>query len=491
MVLNAAGGVIFVACLIAGLPVTATNEPEGATLAGSPAQPSDGTQPSGAGIAESDRALAAGTTVGAPKDLMDFALANNPRRQEFSSSIAANPKKPNMLVVAGTTCSSSGCRCVVYRSHDAGRTWSQPVTLPQPHVQTTSSCNGVDVAYAPNGKRVYAAYSDNYSEEGHYGGSIVVNSSEDIVVSSSEDNGATWRRPVIALKGDLENYSYATPRIATPLDEIESRWIYVTGLRAYHNPSGSFDFTRSADAGATWSTPKDLGGWTSMSEIDMVRGNVAGGKAGEVLVAGGGIYGPYLEAAVLVARSHNHWVSFDPEVAAATEYPTSAPDVKIGHKGAAHIVYARWESGDSGDIRYIWSPGPPYTTWSEPVTVNDDGARRSQAGPSLATQRCGAFTVLHLVWEDPRLRPMADCFNDGFARDCYWDVFYARKVAKSGAGWSKNVRVSGKSSLTGGDGALSPDVAASQGRAFAVWADRRDGETDAYGSEILSGVTCP
>ena len=63
------------------------------------------------------------------------------------------------------------------------------------------------------------------------------------------------------------------------------------------------------------------------------------------------------------------------------------------------------------DIGYIWSPGPPYTTWSKPVTVNDDGAGRTQSNPSLATQKCGAFTVLHLVWEDARLRPMADCYN--------------------------------------------------------------------------------
>jgi hypothetical protein len=90
---------------------------------------------------------------------------------------------------------------------------------------------------------------------------------------------------------------------------------------------------------------------------------------------------------------------------------------------------------------------------------------------------------------------MADCYDQGSSFDCYWDVFYARKIAKPGAGWSKNVRVSGKSSLTGQT--MSPDVAASQGGVISAWTDRRDNtdpydyETDAYASRILSGVSCP
>jgi hypothetical protein len=340
------------------------------------------------------------------------------------------------------------------------------------------------LAYAPNGSRVYAAYW-SYDDSEFSGSSIVV--------TSSDDKGATWQRPVVALSEPWAYYG--SPRIATPLDESESRWIYLTGRLSYGDPSGDFVFTRSADFGGTWSAPQSLGGWTSEWSIGLTGGTVAGGKAGEVLVAGPGTsdYGSTRD--VWVARSQDHGGKFV-TVVAAKEYPYSV-DVKIGDRGAAHVVYQEpWLAEDDfGDIKYIWSPGPPYTAWSKPITVNDDDAERSQSNPSLTTQKCGASTVLHLVWEDARLRPKADCYNDGYSYDCYWDVFYARKIAKSGASWSKNVRVSGKSSLTGLD--MYPDVAASQGRAVAVWNDRRDKtdpydyESDAYASGILSGVSCP
>ena len=399
MVLNAAGGLVFAASLVAGHPLVAQDPPE-----------------------DEDAVLVGPNEV--PEDLKDVALANNPRRIEHSMSIAANPKNPNLLIVALDTCTLwwEGCRSVVKRSHDAGRTWSQPVPLP-----CTSACNGGALAYAPNGKRVYAAYFA-YVDSPYYGS---------VVVSHSDDNGATWLPPVVALRGDeSRGFSYHSPRIATPLDESESRWIYLTGVQDYDDPSGSFHFTRSADFGATWSTPRSFGWWDSESASGLNRGTVAGGKAGEVLVAGRGTYYPdpnYGQSGVLVRRSHDHGASFDDEVVAATEPSSGAPDVKIGHKGAAHIVYTRYPEGpnDDGDIEYIWSPGPPYTAWSKPVTVNDDSQGRSQFNPSLATQKCGASTVLHLVWEDARLRPMAppDDHNSGF-HDHYWDVFYARKIAK-------------------------------------------------------------
>jgi hypothetical protein len=471
IVLNGAGGLVLAASLAAGLPVVA--EERNGSAASS-------TVASEAAVAEGTAASPVWMTVVGPRDLKDLALANNPRRSEFADAVVANPKNPNMLLASVATCGASACRSVVYRSHDAGRTWSQPIALP-----CTSDCGGVALAYAPDGKRVYAAYSD--------GG--ILNWS--IVASSSEDNGATWLPPVLVLKAAEDGlFYYRSVRITTPLDESESRWIYMTAVEKYQSPGGWFIFTRSADFGATWSKPQGLGWWGSSSEYGLQGGAVAGGKAGEVLVAGPGVDEFYRWGA-WVKRSQNHGGKFV-TVVAATENPESV-DVKIGYKGAAHVVYQRYVDRpyDYGDIAYIWSPGPPYTTWSKPVTVNDDGAGRSQYNPSLTAQKCGASTVLHLVWEDARLRPMADCYNQGSSFDCYWDVLYARKIAKPGAVWSKNVRVSGKPSLTGDYVSPSPDVAASQGRVVTVWTDRRDNtdvddyETDVYASGILSGVTCP
>ena len=77
--------------------------------------------------------------------------------------------------------------------------------------------------------------------------------------------------------------------------------------------------------------------------------------------------------------------------------------------------------------------------------------------------------------------------------------FYARKVAKPGKVWSKNVRISDASSLADNSSYYvkkAPEIAVSAGRLFATWTDRRDNtnpddhETDVYGSGILSGVAC-
>jgi hypothetical protein len=213
---------------------------------------------------------------------------------------------------------------------------------------------------------------------------------------------------------------------------------------------------------------------------------LAAGQGGEILVA----WVNNDNATIEVVRSRNHGAAFAPRTIAATDAVAYGlgPDIKIGDKGAAHVVYDRVAPlpDDAGDIGYLWSPGPPYTTWSKPVTVNHDGSARRQFSPLLSAQRCGASTILHVIWEDTRLSP-TDTYS-------YWDVFYARKVTKPGAGWSKNIRVSDKSSYYG---IFTGGIAASRGRVFAAWNDRRDKtdpqdyETDVYGSSILSGVTCP
>jgi hypothetical protein len=284
--------------------------------------------------------------------------------------------------------------------------------------------------------------------------------------------------------------------LATPLREADSNWVYI--IANTEVSEGSFlgiDFASSTDYGQTWAAPQSIAtGNRSLYPIS--GGKIAGGLGGEVLVA---FLKQWYAAdctgeAIQVRRSGNHGATFGPTVNAAThahpECVYSSSDIKIGHQGAAHLVYGRNGDGAGGvgDIQYIWSPGVPYTTWSQPVIVNDDGLSRTHGSPSLAMQKCGTSTILHVVWQDARLSPTV-------VPDRHWDVFYARKIAKPGAGWSKNVRVSGKSSLA--PAWMVPDMAVSQGRVFVAWTDRRDKtdlrdyETDVYGSGTLSGITCP
>jgi BNR repeat-like domain len=290
----------------------------------------------------------------APKDRPDVPIAVDPLESERSQAIAANPKHSNLLVLViskGSIASGKG-RCLAYRSSDGGRTWSQPVPLPQ--TMSGYSCVEADVAYAPDGSRVYVAYSSL----GH------------ILLSSSEDNGATWVGPAFALRSILDYYSYEFPRIATPLSQGASNYVYVTASRHYASPGWNVYFARSTDSGQNWSEPRLF----AVGDADNnVAGTVTGGAGGEVLVAWSFTddYGDDTSG-IRVARSKNYEDSFDPpNVAVSAPFLEIGgfPDVKIGGKGAAHLVYRRRKNTDKSDIEYIWSPGPPYTSWSKPVIV--------------------------------------------------------------------------------------------------------------------------
>jgi hypothetical protein len=131
------------------------------------------------------------------------------------------------------------------------------------------------------------------------------------------------------------------------------------------------------------------------------------------------------------------------------------------------------------------------------MTVSDDVSGRPQWSPSLSIQPCGSYGVVNVVWQDPRHSPAATPAR-------FSDVYFAQKVALTGYGWSRNTRLSNRSSLA----EMRSDsdvysinmrsrVAASGASIVAAWTDRRDKtniddrETDIYSSRVVTGVSCP
>jgi hypothetical protein len=409
-------------------------------------------------------------SVQPPRDLRDIALAAKPRLSERRPSVAANPADPRRLTISFA---AGGGRCVVRRSSDAGRTWSAPVVLPQP-VGSSASCYYADLAYAPDGARLFAAYTASAAL---------------LVASRSDDDGKTWRSPTIVGEGGTDGPYFLLPNLATPLQAGNRDVVYLTANARYNEPGLSVVFARSTDGGESWGGHKWIASGDGVDTV--VGGRVAGGNGGEVLISW---YETYLEG-LSVMRSPDYGENFDPPVRVATDYAGYASDVAVGRAGVAHLVYerrSRQPLKDFGDIGYTWSP-PPYTTWAAPVTISDTARPRQQSEPSLAVKPCGSGSLLHVIWRDSRLSPVADPRRLS-------DIYYARKLARPGALWSSNVRISDQSSLD--DGAYyyigrQPEIAGGTGRVFAVWTDRRDKtssaytETDVYGSGILSGITCP
>jgi hypothetical protein len=176
------------------------------------------------------------------------------------------------------------------------------------------------------------------------------------------------------------------------------------------------------------------------------------------------------------------------------------PDVELTPGGSAHIVYthdpvAGSANEEDGDIRYVTSSGSPYTSWSSPVTVNDDGMVRAQGYAALDVQYGGQASVLNAMWEDHRLSPTVPIAFPN-SSNLYYDQFYSRKIPGV-PGWMENLRVSDVSSIV--DFVFIGDYVdlTSSNKLFGIWTDRRDKlsifdfEDDVFGSEIIPGGGTP
>ena len=478
--------------------------------------------------------------------LTDVPIANT-TFEEDEPMVAANPKDKKFLVAGSHKIGSFPgqgfrVRCAAYASSDRGATWSAGVLLQQIQGQ----CSDPVVAYAPDVSRAYYAYMDVFSQLTFPGGRPTITERFDILVSHSDDNGATWSAPVVALVGQTlilkfspfqiiqPGFDYDKPWINTHVDAGESNWVYVTATRFNNFTPGlspiAIHFTRSNNKGASFAAPATLE--NASGNVVIQGSHPAGGVGGDVLVAwynsgtDGFLIGSFQ---IHTRRSSDHGATFDPVVVAATDsfelpfflgplgfyerwWGGMFPSLAIDAGGGAHIVYthdpvnprtpAGFASAESGDIRYISSDGPPYIFWSAPITVNDDGLERAQGYPAINTQHNGTVDV---VWYDHRLSPTLSnstqfqCFVQGICNssNLHYDVFYARKVPGQ-SGFFDNFRVSDTSSIVQFD--FIGDyigLAANDTDLFAVWTDRRNRtsifqtDNDVFGSRIIAGGATP
>lgn len=500
----------------------------------------------------------------AAKMLLDVPIGVHPTKEENEPTVAANPVDKKR-VVAGSHFlgppAPTANRCVAYTSSNRGASWSGPI--PMPLLTPASENSDPVVVYAPDGSRVYYACMDvkTVLDFTFFPFFFTVTQDLDIVVSYSDDNGTSWTGPVIALNGDSftitftpcpsppfppgsfcgvitePGFVYDKPWIGTHADFAQSNWVYVTATQfnAGALPYGvGIAFTRSSNKGVSWSAPSILD--TAGGALVAQGSRPAGGVGGEVLVAwyhsdgDGWLNGGFQ---IRTRRSANNGATFNPIVIAAADsfeapfwlgpfgfykrwWGTMFPDVEIGMDGSAHIVYthdpvAASATPEDGDVRYVWSAGPPYNSWSAPVTVNDDGLPRAQGYAALKLQYGADPTQrphVHVIFEDTRLTPdiplsdPADCLDPVAPGPCnspnlFYDVFYARKLPGLPTFFS-NVRVNEAASIQDfvftGD---YTDLAANSTLLYGVWTDRRDkttifdSEDDVFGSRIIAGGASP
>ena len=191
-----------------------------------------------------------------------------------------------------------------------------------------------DVAYAPDGKRVYAAYTD--------GGS-----NSTVLVSSSTDDGATWATPVVAIEDPYGDYGYLSPSIARPLREADAKWVYLSVQSKNEDPGINISFSRSDDRGLNWSPERGIAGGDLLRSSQRRQGGRRPRRRSSDHLFRIGVGSG---AGHLGARSADHGTNFDGPAAVAIAY-AGDPDVKIGNLGVAHVAFAK-QSGNFYNMAY-------------------------------------------------------------------------------------------------------------------------------------------
>ncbi len=450
-----------------------------------------------------------------PAWFRNVGIGVHPTKHENEPAVAANPINRENLVAGshffGPPAPTAN-RCVAYTSSNYGANWSAPFAMP--HLNPLSQCSDPVLAYAPDGSRVYYAYMD-IKTIFNPAPPVTFTIDLDIVVSYSDNNGATWTGPIIALNGLPTIITFA-PLSFTPgfqydkcwigthntVAQDQSNWVYVTATRFDDfSPFGiHIAFTRSGNKAAvsSWSAPTLLESGRGLAPVVVVQGSrPTGGEGGQVLVAwyssgtDGWLSGSFR---IRTRRSGNNGATFDPAVNAAVDsfelpfwlgpfafyhrwWGAMFPDVEISPGGAAHIAYthdpvAGSSNAEDGNIRYVTSSGPPYTSWSAPVTINDDGLVRAQGYVALAPHHGGNALQLHAIWEDHRTSPnLPIAFPN--SPNLFFDIFHSLMVPNSGVGWSPNVRISSATSINDFIFIGDYNDLTSSNYPYAVWTDRR------------------
>ena len=388
---------------------------------------------------------------------------------KFSETIVGDPENPDLITV------ESDLDVVVSHSDNDGRTWSRPVV-------------------ALNGD----PWSVTFDPE----------TGELLEFEPGFDFDKPWIAAHLTAKGQSKQLS---------------RRVYVSATRFDNFTPGfacAIVITRSTDRAGSWGAPMELesSGGDCGAPVLVQGSRPSAGPGDQVLVAwyNSSADGPFqgsFRIRTAFSNSGTHWHHPVTAVKDSFEAPsflgpfafyhrwfgTMFPDIEVAPDGRAHLVYTHdpEENGftiidpetgeeiflpdvsttaEDGDIRYIRSPGKPYTSWSAPVTLNDDGLVRAQGYPALETSQDNhGKTTLHVLWEDHRRSPEGPTDPDRFGEssNLYYDIFATSHLP--GRGWTRNRRVTDKRSIVDfifiGDYF---DITTSGDRlVFGIWTDRR------------------
>jgi hypothetical protein len=312
-------------------------------------------------------------------------------------SIIMDPKHPNVLIGASNLRN-------YYVSLDTGRTWTSNLL---------NSSNGVwgDPALAVDTSGDFYFF--------HLSNPATGNWIDRIVCQKSTDRGDTWSDgSYTGLNGTHAQDKH------WPVVDRTNNMMYVTWTQfdtyGSSNPldSSIILFSKSADAGLTWSDPKRINKLAGdcIDSDSTVEGAVpAVGPNGEVYVAWAGPKGltfnksldqgeHWLAEETLISDIPGGWDYSIPGIYRANGLPITVCDLSNGpHRGTIYVNWSDQRNGLNDTDIWLAKSTDGGQSWSAPIRVNDDSGIYHQFFTYMAIDQVTGY--LYFVFYDRRNYP--------------------------------------------------------------------------------------
>ena len=344
--------------------------------------------------------------ISGPVSVAAACTGPSPSARPAEPSVAAAPGDPRQLVASWL---ENPAGTVVAVSHDGGGTWSRS---PLPGLLT---CAG-----GP-----YARTSDPWVSIGQDGVTYVASLgtrpaasnaiAHDIAVSVSRDHGVSWEAPVVVETASAPPTQPDKEAIlAAPRHPATAYLVWVDyRVTAGVDPSvNQVMFTRTSDAGRTWSTPAAIYSGNDEAQQNQLL-MTAGGVLLDVFVEGPALpsapHPPPLPVKIRLIRSTDQGKTWSAPVDAARFTFTNAVDPGTGGQlrftgqdisatSAGNAVYVSWfeDHGDFSTI-FVARSEDAGLHWRPPQLVV-----RERAEAFLPTLAVAGDATVGLLWYDFR-----------------------------------------------------------------------------------------
>ncbi len=410
-------------------------------------------------------------------DLLDIRAQNSP-------TLVRNPADEANLAIADRI-DSPRFSCSLHISHDRGSTWSStPIRLPRARAP---KCYGPDVAFGVDGT-LYVSFV-TLSGLGNVPGAAWI--------ASSRDGGRTLDAPVRVL-GPL---TFQLRLAADPVvpRRLYLVWLKASGvgLLQLTRTGNPIVMSRSDDGGATWRRPARVSD-PSLPRVD--AGSLAVGPRGQLSVlyldlgddrldyagAHEGQDGPPYQGAwrLVLARSRDRGSTWTQSLVEPRLVPTARfivfipPFPSLVADPGGDRLYAAFQDGRLGDpdVR-VWTSTDAGDSWRAGVRVNDTPPRdrTSQYLPRLAVAPDGRLDVIYY----DRRADSRNVLNDVTLQSSFDEGrSFTRSLRLSDQSFDARIG-SGLASLGSRLALLSTDS-----EALAVWSDTRAGTSTSHKQDL-------